>query len=104
MKRFLKFYNILQNSDKPHLKYLMKLQESDYRSVFGKNISNICTEAGADNISQVLASDIVYHPVPEEEIWRVSLILELLEMKAGRTEAFLSTKEVEKLIELVASD
>ena len=53
VKRFLKFYQSVEKCDKPHLKYLLKLQKNDVRSVFGRNVRNICVEAGVDSISQV---------------------------------------------------
>ena len=103
VQRFLKFYQTLKTCDKPHRKYLMKLQESDYRSVFGSNVNSITAEASAEDISEVLRSDISYAPVPPDEEWRIPLLLELLEIRAGRLDSPLSSKEVEDIIDIVTS-
>ena len=45
----------------------MNLQKSDYRSVFGRNVRNICKEAEADEIGKVCANDIKYAAVPQDQ-------------------------------------
>ena len=83
---------------------LVNLQKSDYRSVFGRNVRNICNEAEAEDISQVCANDIKYAPVPQEQEWRCALINELLELRAGRLTTELSFKEIQKISDSVTSD
>ena len=65
-KRFLKFSNTLSNCDKPHLKYLQDLQYNDRRSVYGRNVQNICEEAGAELLCEVDISSISYESIPIE--------------------------------------
>ena len=101
IKRFLKFYQTLESCDKPHIKYLMKLQRTDHRSVFGSNVSNICAEANAEYISQVLISDISYASVPPEEEWRIPLLMELLEIRSGRLQSPLSRVEIDEINGLI---
>ena len=43
-------------------------------------------------------SDISYVSVPDEEQWRIPLVKELLEIRAGRFFSIQNEKEVEKLI------
>ena len=62
IKRFLQFYKTLSTCDKPHLRYLLKKQENDYRSVFGQNVRNICSESEVEKISEVILSKIEYMP------------------------------------------
>ena len=104
VKRFIQFYTTMSSCDKPHLKYLMDIQKSDYRSVFGRNVRNICNEAQVDNILDVCLNNISYAPCPEDQSWRSPVISELLEMRAGRLQSHLSTKEIENLLDMVASD
>ena len=94
----------MSSCDKPHLKYLMNLQKSDYRSVFGRNVRNICKESEAEDISQVCENVIKYAAVPEGQEWRCSLINELLELRAGRLTTELSFKEIQKILDSVTSD
>ena len=67
IKRFIQFHKTMASSEKPHLKYLMKLQKSDYRSVYGRNMRNICREAEVEDINEVSISNIVYAPIPENQ-------------------------------------
>ena len=103
VKRFLQFYMTMSSSDKPHLKYLMNVQMNDYRSVFGRNVRNICKEAQVDNISDVCLSNIDYAPVPDDQNWRCALISELLEMRAGRMDSNLTNKEIQIVLDTVAT-
>ena len=87
VKRFLQFAKTISTCEKPQLKYLSNLQKSDYRSVFGRNVLNICEEAKAGNIAEVILSNVSYMTTPPEEEYRIPLVIELLELKAGRLES-----------------
>ena len=103
IKRFNQFYKTLFTCDRPNLKYLANLQKSDYRSTFGRNVRNICLDSKVENISDVDISDVSYVSVPDEEEWRIPLVKELLEIRAGRLLSILTEKELEKLIFAVTS-
>ena len=98
VKRFISFCNSLKASDKPHLKYLMNLQMTDYRSTFGRNVVNICKDGGVDKISEVQPQNIIYAPVPPDDSWRIPLIQELLEVRAQRLQTILDPEEVLDLL------
>ena len=78
VKRFLNFYKALNQCDKPHVRYLAKIQAEDFRSTFGKNVKNICKEADVNCLSMVDTSSLCYSPVPPDDEWKVSLIRECL--------------------------
>ena len=103
IKRFNQFYKSLFTCDRPNLKYLANLQKSDCRSVFGRNVRNICQYSQVEHISDVNISDVSYVSVPVEEEWRIPLVKELLEIRAGRCLSILKEKEVEKLIFVATS-
>ena len=46
VKKLLNFSLTLSKCDKPHIKYLQNIQKTEFRSVFGRNYQNICSEAG----------------------------------------------------------
>ena len=98
MKRFIKFYQSIEQCDKPHLKYLLSIQKDDYRSVFGRNVKNICEEAGAVNISEVNLENIKYVALPPEDQWRIPMLRDLLEARAGRLYIDLSRRDISRLI------
>ena len=81
----------------------MKLQENDYRSVFGQNVRNICSESETEKISEVNLSKINYMPIPSGEEWKIFLTLELLEMRSGRKESILSTEEIQSILDQITT-
>ena len=98
VKRFTQFCKTLSTCDKPQLKYLSKIQQTDYRSVFGRNVRNICEEAKVSTLDEVFISNISYMPTPRDEEWRIPLVIELLELKAGRLNSNLTIQEIETIL------
>ena len=47
-------------------------------------------------------SSLQYSPVPPDKEWKVSLIRECLEMRAGRLESGLTQKEITHIIDTVS--
>ena len=88
--------------DKPHVRYLAKIQAHDFRSTFGKNVQNICKEAEVDSLSMVDTGSLRFSAIPEDDNWKVLLIKECLEMKAGRLESNLTLKEISHIIDTVS--
>ena len=84
----------MDKCDKPHLKYLHDIQKNDVRSVYGSNVRNICHDAHVDRMSRVLLSNISYAPIHSDDQWRVPVIQELLEARAGRLCLDLSKAEI----------
>ena len=77
-QRFTKFADKIASSEKPQVKLLHHYQKSDWRSTYGRNIMNLCHEAGVENINDVDVSSLVVNPVPEQDEWRVNLMADLL--------------------------
>ena len=94
----IKFYQSVEKCDKPHLKYLLKIQKNDVRSVFGRNVMNICNESGTDNISLVKIENIHYCQLQIEDHWRPPMVKELLDARAGRVDIGLTRREISTLI------
>ena len=93
VERFITFSKMISKCDKSHIRYLHSLQKSDQRSVYGRNVANICSEAKVEELSEVDLSQIVYEKIPESELWRNTVIAELLEMRAGRAKTELTAEE-----------
>ena len=56
------------------------------RSVTGSNLRNILiltNTANVDDLHPGLVNDIKYHTVEENQMWRIELIRELLDIKYG---------------------
>ena len=84
--------------------YLHNIQQSDFRSVFGRNCRNIGAEAGVDSVFEASIFNISYAKVPQEEEYRISLICELLEMRAGRLDEELTKDEISSMLNILCSD
>ena len=79
--RFLKFYNTLYFSDKHAVANLRLCQENDCRSIFGLNIRNICRRNNTENIMDCRKYAVKYFPIPENEVCRVNILKELIDLK-----------------------
>ena len=53
IRRFLNFYKKLSLCSKPEIINLFNLQKNDVRSVFGRNIANICHEFNYNNMLDI---------------------------------------------------
>ena len=76
--RFIKFSESIRSSDNPYIRLLDQYQRNDWRSSYGRNVMNLCHEAGVENINDVDVSSLVVNPVPEQDEWRVNLMADLL--------------------------
>ena len=84
--RFLNFLSQIQKSPKILPNILLQSIKRDCRSVTGSNLRNILLLTNKDDISQLQNSDItriVYMPVPDNEMWRIEMLKELIEVKWG---------------------
>jgi len=101
VRRFVKFYNTLSNSEKPSVTYLKSVQEHDLRSTFGRNVHNIFKDADVSSMSNVKTTS--YMPLLTQEHWRINAILELLECQAGRCSVGLDSQQVRELLGYLAT-
>ena len=76
--RFLKFFHSISCSHKDIIQNLFFLQVNDLRSDFGLNVHEICHSAKVENICFVNRGDVKYHPIPDNEKWRVDIINEII--------------------------
>ena len=79
--RFIKFMQSLVSSTKSSISYLARLVRYDNRSLAGRTISRLSKECNVNKIALTVSSvskSVRYFPVPEEELWRIDLMKELL--------------------------
>ena len=58
LKRFLKFYNRLENCHRPEVVHLFNLQKYDHRSIFGRNCMNLCNEYNETCVSNISSQSV----------------------------------------------
>ena len=80
--RFMSFLNQIESSKKIVPRNLLKTIKYDTRSVTGRNVRMITLLAGREKFSDVSKDDIMkiqYFPINENDVWRVNLILEIID-------------------------
>lgn len=98
--QFLGFQQKIRESDNPNIKLLHRMQSCDLRSVYGRNIANICRDAGVRNIEQVDVNQIKINHIPVEEEWRLPLIQDLLKTLEDN-HSQIETEELKQMLEHV---
>ena len=82
VQRFLKFLQQIRKSNKVSAKFLLNSICQDTRSTTGSNLRNILLNTNKSNVNELIPSDaesIEYHPISNNEKWRVPFILEIIE-------------------------
>ena len=86
-KRFLNFVQAIRTSKKSSLRNLLKVIESDCRSVTGYNLRSILLKSSADSIQQLKPHlTAKYRDIPEGEEFRVGFIKEIIDVKNNKLE------------------
>ena len=83
LSRFVTFYKSLIKSSKLGVRMLARISERDCRTVMGRTLDRLSKLCSLKDIMELSSShvrrDIVYHEVPDDELWRISMINELIE-------------------------
>ena len=87
-KRFIKFIRNITKSTKSVLRNIFRLVKFDCRSVTGRNLRNVMLSSKQDVYNEAdLKLDLtkmIYCKIPDNELWRVSLIQDILDVKSGK--------------------
>ena len=76
----------MEKSTKSSLQILLKIARNDVRSVTGGNLRHIMLLCGKNNVNDLNLDDstnVLYHDPPDDEIWRLGVLDELLDIKFG---------------------
>ena len=86
LRNYLTFIKRIRTSSKPVLKQLYYFASSDVRSITGRNLRNILLLTNKLVIRDLEPEDIrslKYNPTPENDRWRIPLLLDLQDIKHG---------------------
>ena len=101
INRFLNFIKQISKSSKFVTNLLLRTIKYDVRSITGYNLRKIMQETGKTDINQlsdVCIDDIEYHPVSNENKWKISVINECIDVKFGKlTIDGFSSEELEEI-------
>ena len=105
MKRFLNFVQQIKKSSKKASKFLLESIQHDARSITGSNLRNILLKTDKTSIQDLVPNDtlnIEYHPIQEDEKWKVSFIQELIEAKNSNLEVVdFTDDELDEIMEFL---
>ena len=96
--RFVRYLNSCLTSSKHIVSFLANLHQNDLRTPFGRNVHGIavsCNSTSSSLSPGLVKSRMKYAVIPEEEVWRVSLILEILDSKLDIP---LDSEEIEEIL------
>ena len=105
MKRFLNFVQQIKKSSKKASKFLLESIQHDARSITGSNLRNILLKTDKTSIRDLVPNDVLnieYHPIQEDENWKVSFIQELIEAKNSNLEVVdFTDDELDEIMEFL---
>lgn len=105
LRRFVKFYHSLKTCKKVEVRHLLEIQKSDFRSTFGRNCQNICNELNVSRVENIDISEISMpepYIVPENMLWRVNVLKELLDCRDHHCESLMAPEDISDFITIVA--
>ena len=106
--RLVTFHKSLVTSNKFPVRFLSRLNETDLRTVLGRNIRVLLDECGLQRLDQLSTNNVkkncCYFNVPMEQQWRLPLISELLQVKNNNLNLgeYMST-EVEDMLKYLCT-
>ena len=105
MNRFLSFVNKIKQGKKKKLRHILEAIRYDCRSTTGDNLRQIMLITNKTKIEHLCKQDafsVEYHPVDNENIWKIGVIHELMNTREGNTsiEGF-DAKEIGEMLEFL---
>ena len=101
INRFLNLIKQIKKSSKFVTNMLLRTIQNNVRSVTGYNLRRIMLESGKNNVDQlkdVGINNIEYHPVSNDDKWKIKVIKECIDVKFGRLEIEgFSSEELEEI-------
>ena len=105
--RYVKFVKSLTTSNKCAVRYLSALCQDDRRTLLGRTLCKIgldCGVAPSDLSANLVKSSLQYFPVPDDQQWRVPLLLELLDARSDKmTIENLTSNQISDIIDNICT-
>ena len=92
--RLVQFYQGLLKSNKFTIRFLVRIQEHDMRTVLGQTLDFLVRECGLKLgetrklTASLVKKKLLYAEVPHDMEWKVNLARELIDIRDGRMEVF----------------
>ena len=86
LSRYVKFVQTMISCMKPVVRLLSSLCQNDRRTLLGRTMAQISLECNTDVsmlTPRLVRTSQVYHPIPDDQQWRIPLLMELLEVRSS---------------------
>ena len=106
VKRYLSFIDKIDKSSKTTLRQLLGLVRNDVRLTTGHNLRTIMMILAKNSIDEqdCITADFKYHKIEENEHWKVNMVKELVDIKAGDLEVHgMKHEEVQQILEFICT-
>ena len=107
-KRLLSFITQIKKSTKQLPKQMYNLVRDDVRSTTGKSLRGILLQTNKVHVEQLNTSDhhlLKYHPLPDEEKWKVGVISEIIQARNNKLEVHgFTNAELVEILNHLCSD
>ena len=104
--RYVTFYQSLVNCNKLGVRFLARLNESDYITVLGSTLRQMRDDCSLTGLglgqltAQLVKKKLVYYTVPDGEQGRIPLLQELLKLRQGHLKIDnLNSEEISNIID-----
>ena len=98
------FHNTLQKSLKPSVRFLCHLSSNNCRTSCCQNLKAIAKYVNTEvkDLSCMKVKKVMqYYRVPKEDIWRVTMVMDMIELKWNNLEIDVIKDQVEDLDALI---
>ena len=106
ISRFISFTQKLESSSKKSVTHLFYSVRCEAQSITGSNLRNIRLLLGKDDeykLSKGNAYKFKYHPVDDENIWKVRSLQELIDINNGELTIDLDHEESQEMIDHIST-
>ena len=109
IRNYLKFILSIKNSTKPVLRQLYSIAKNDVRTTTGANLRNILlktTLLNVDDLQLSTVQQIRYKVIKDEDMWRIPIIQDALDMKYGDINPpdGWTTEELDEILEFACTE
>ena len=108
MRNYLSFISKIKKSTKPVLRQLYQITKNDVLTTTGSNLRNILLLTNLSNVDHLnpnIVDQISYKQINDNDLWRVELIREAIDMKYGvlETPDQLTAENIDEILNFACS-
>ena len=102
-QRFATFISSIADGKKKVLRRTLEILKNDTRSTTGGNLRRMKLMVPNLDEKDINARDIPYREIPANDMWRLSVVNDIIETRTGRLTTIMNDKELDEVCEYVCS-